>query len=90
MYKCPDFSEEKLHEELLDEEPIFYDVVEETTTEEDHAQDDVARESENGSTQQSKIIEMLDSVTSSLILVTKPICALSNKVKILKSYLQNL
>lgn len=99
MYKCPEFTEEHLSDETEDEisekEPIFDDIPDEKNTTEVPSNGKGSWSSSKEETQftplqQSRIVQMLNSVTSSLMAVTKPVCALSNKVKILKSYLENL
>jgi hypothetical protein len=40
--------------------------------------------------QKTAVVRMLDNVASSLIYMMRPICALTNKVQILKSFLRNI
>lgn len=106
MYKCPQFSEDFIEAENDEDgendenpEPLFEqldaDPIEKpasTKAPEVVPNPAVVRSWPNriDAAQKSGIVRMLDNVASSLIYIMRPICALTNKVRILKSYLQNL
>lgn len=105
MYKCPQFSEEDFVDDETetddDHEPLFeqsdVNPVENMAVEQPEASVNNNPVVVKGvwpnridPNQKSGIVRMLDNVASSLIYIMRPICALSNKVKVLKSFLQNL
>lgn len=104
MYKCPQFADEDFINDESDEEPEpIFEQADISSVENlvpaseqpgsDFNNPNIVRGSwpnRIDSNQKSGIVKMLDNVASSLIFITRPICALSSKVQILKSYLQNL
>lgn len=92
MYKCSGFLEE-VFDEMPKMEPIFDEVDDENTAETDVSDEHSNQETKlpsNLPAENSRMIKMLKSVASSLMFVTRPICALSNKVQIMKSYLETM
>jgi hypothetical protein len=89
MYKCSEFVEEALDE--MQKMGAIFDEVEDENA--DVPNDEPSSKTNLPSAipaEKSRMIKMLKSVTSSLMFVTRPICALSNKVQIMKSYLETL
>jgi hypothetical protein len=92
MYKCSEFVEEAL-DEMPKMEPIFDEVEEENAAKMDVLSEDPGSNTKLPSVipaEKSRMIKMLKSVASSLMFVTRPICALSNKVQLMKSYLETM
>jgi hypothetical protein len=104
MYKCSSkvtAQSDETDDESNDEnpEPLFEQLdsfpLEETTTPPSIAPSfDPAivrgnRHNQIDASQMTAVVRMLDNVASSLIYMMRPICALTNKVQILKSFLRN-